>query len=176
MAAVFSGNGDGSLHLTGTVTIPGGAVPGTSALSYVAFADINSDNHLDILFQDTQTGLLFTWFGDGTGQFHGLLFQPSLAASGRWGSATIADINGDGRPDIIFADDPLIMFGVGDGTFTGAYSAGPWIGCHLADFDKDGHLDLFCTLQNYKNGENYLEIHHGSSGGRPISRLSRHNG
>ena len=57
------------------------------------------------------------------------------------------------------------MLGVGDGTFTGAYTAGPWTGCHLADFDKDGHLDLFCTLFNYKNNEAYLEIHHGNGDG-----------
>lgn len=76
MAAVFSGNGDGSLRLTGTVTIPGSLVPGTNVLSYVAFSDINSDGHLDIVFQDSGSGVLFTWFGDGTGQFQTLVSYP----------------------------------------------------------------------------------------------------
>jgi hypothetical protein len=125
MAAVFSGNGDASLSLTSTVSIPGGSLPGTNVLSLVAFADINSDGHLDIVFQDTASGTLFTWIGDGTGQFHALVPCQLPFVDESWRSATVTDINADGQPDIVFADDPLVMFGVGDGTFTGAYSAGP---------------------------------------------------
>lgn len=163
--AVFSGNGDGTLHLTNTVQIPGSVSPGTSVLLYVAFADINSDGHLDIVFQDNSAGMLYTWFGDGTGQFQRLVAYQLPFQNEAWRSATVADINGDGHPDIVFSDETLIMFGVGDGTFTGASTPGPWNSCHLADFDKDGHLDLFCTLDNYKNNENYLEIHHGNPDG-----------
>jgi FG-GAP-like repeat len=63
--------------------------------------------------------------------------------------ATVADINGDGHPDIVFIDDPMVMMGVGDGTFIEANN-NLLVGtdCHLADFDKDGHLDLFCARLN----------------------------
>jgi FG-GAP-like repeat len=164
LTAVFIGNGDGSLRPASTVQIPVFPPDQTHLLAWVGFADINSDGHLDILFEDSATGLLYTWFGDGTGQFAGLVSYPQPLPE-TLQNAMVADINGDGHPDIVFGYDPLVMFGVGDGTFTGAYTVGPWTGCHLADFDQDGHLDLFCTLENYKNNENYLEIHHGNPDG-----------
>jgi hypothetical protein len=43
----------------------------------------------------------------------------------------------------------MVMMGVGDGTFIEANN-NLLVGtdCHLADFDKDGHLDLFCARLN----------------------------
>jgi hypothetical protein len=143
-------------------------LPGPSGgFLFVAFADLNSDGHLDILLKSHYDHLLYTWFGDGTGHFPNLVSSGFALTDESWPikGVTVADINEDGHPDLVFVDDPLVMLGKGDGTFSEAYTAGPWIGCHLADFDKDGHLDLFCTLLNYKNGEAYLEIHHGNGDG-----------
>jgi len=110
------------------------------------------------------SGLFFSWFGDGTGQLSGLVsYQYGQGAN--WGSASVADINGDGHPDIVFSENGLALYGRGDGTFTENSTAGPSTQCHLAEFDKDGHLDLFCAYLNYKNGEYYLESHHGNADG-----------
>ena len=166
-ATIFIGNGDGTLRPGSTVTITVSSIPEADVLQWIAFADINSDGNLDILFQDTANENLYTWLGDGTGQFGSLASSRPPFFDESWlKGATVADTNGNGHPDIVYTDDPLVMYGVGNGTFTPASSnliIGT--GCHLADFDKDGHLDLFCTLLNYKNNENYLEIHHGNADG-----------
>jgi hypothetical protein len=161
---IFIGNGDGTLRPDSIVVVPNNLVPQGSEWVFVAFADMNSDGHLDMVFSNS-TGTLFTAFGNGSGPFENVVSFPSPGGESWLKGATVADINGDGHPDIVLIDEPLVMLGVGDGTFTGAYTAGPWTGCHLADFDKDGHLDLFCTLFNYKNNEAYLEIHHGNGDG-----------
>jgi hypothetical protein len=161
---IFIGNGDGTFRPDSTLVVPNNLIPQGSELVFIAFADMNSDGHLDIVFSNSE-GTLFTAFGNGSGQFENLVSFPAPGGESWLKGATVADINGDGHPDIVLIDEPLVMLGVGDGTFTGAYTAGPWTGCHLADFDKDGHLDLFCTLFNYKNNEAYLEIHHGNGDG-----------
>lgn len=163
-AVIFIGNGDGTLHLDSTLSTPSNLVPQGAQLVFIAFADMNSDGHLDFVFSSSE-GTLFTAFGNGSGQFENLVAFQAFGGESWLKGATVADINGDGHPDIVLIYEPLVMLGVGDGTFRGAYSAGPWTGCHLADFDKDGHLDLFCTLFNYKNNEVYLEIHHGNGDG-----------
>jgi len=164
-ASVFLGNGDGTMRQAETASIPGAGSTSQYQLSFIAFGDITSDGHLDIVFQSTgiASGTLFTWFGDGTGEFHGLV---SYEYGSGWGVPTVADINGDGHPDLIFSQNALTLYGVGDGTFTRANSdAGTSTNCHLADFDKDGHLDLFCANLNYNNGGYYLEVHHGNADG-----------
>src|ERR1700754_1931035 len=55
-AIVFLGNGDGTLHQTEAVPIPGTPGPQQHQLGFLAFGDVNSDGHLDILFEDNQTG------------------------------------------------------------------------------------------------------------------------
>jgi hypothetical protein len=69
---IFIGNGDGTLHLDSTLSIPNNLLSQGSELVFVAFADINSDGHLDIVFSSS-TGTLVTAFGNGSGQFENLV-------------------------------------------------------------------------------------------------------
>jgi hypothetical protein len=158
LALILIGNGDGTLRLDSTLSIPSSLISQGAQLVFIAFADMNSDGHLDLVFASSE-GRLFTVFGNGSGQFDNLVSFPSSWGDSWLKGATVTDINGDGHPDIVLIDEPFVMLGVGDGTFTGAYNAGPWTGCHLADFDKDGHLDLFCA------GGNGLVIQHGNPDG-----------
>ncbi len=123
--AIFMGNGDGTLRLDSTLSIPNNLVSQGSDLVFIAFADMNSDGHLDIVFTSSE-GTVFTAFGNGSGQFENLVSFQAPGGESWLKGATVADINGDGHPDIVLIDEPLVMLGVGDGTFTGAYTAGPW--------------------------------------------------
>jgi hypothetical protein len=59
----------------------------------------------------------------------------------------IADFNGDGKVDLLFADIPSLLLGNGDGTFQAPAPAGGFLnnfvgGISLTDLNHDGHLDL----------------------------------
>jgi hypothetical protein len=64
-AAIFIGNGDGTLRPDSTLSVPSNVVFPGSEFFFIAFADINSDGHVDIVFYTT--GTLFTAFGNGSG-------------------------------------------------------------------------------------------------------------
>ena len=143
--SIFIGNGDGTLRPGSTLSVPNNLIFQGAQFFFIAFADINSDGHVDIVFYSS-TGTLFTAFGNGSGQFEKVVPSRLTFADPSWiKGATVADINGDGHPDVIFRDDPMVMLGVGDGTFTEANN-NLLVGtdCHLADFEMRGHLDLFC--------------------------------
>ncbi len=167
---IFIGNGDGTLRPGGTLSVSNDVVVQGSEFFFIAFADINSDGHLDIVFYSSM-GTLLTAFGNGSGQFEKVVPSQLTFADVSWvKGATVADINGDGHPDIVFTDDPMVMLGVGDGTFIEANN-NLLVGtdCHLADFDMDGHLDLFCARLGASDpatsSGNLLEIHHGNPNG-----------
>ena len=69
---IFIGNGDGTLRPDSTLVVPNNAIPQGSEWAFIAFADMNSDGHLDIVFSSS-TGTLFTAFGNGSGQFENLV-------------------------------------------------------------------------------------------------------
>jgi len=148
---------------------------GYYALS-VAVADVNGDGKPDLLVanycgSDTEScsGTVGVLLGNGDGTF-----QPAVTyASGgvyAW-SVVVADVNGDGRPDLVVANDCDIgsscnngvvgvLLGNGDGTFQTAvtYASGG-IAAHsvaVADVNGDGKPDLlvanFCGSSNCDNG------------------------
>ena len=136
----------------------------------VAVADVNGDGKLDIIVANqcgNSSNCFYYLFGfDGTvavllGNGDGT-FQPPLAyASGGETpvSVAVADVNGDGKPDIIVANKCAsgtncnsgtgsvgILLGNGDGTFQAAatYNSGGVfaVSLALADFNGDGKTDL----------------------------------
>jgi hypothetical protein len=138
--AVLLGNGDGTFHSPTTIST---GVPGTSQM---VLADVNLDGNLDaIVTTDGEPGgLLFLGNGDGT-------FQPpsALGCGGVW--PIVADVNHDGKPDVLMAcGGAAVYLGNGDGTFqtpvfysgilgsggSGLYSMA------VADVKGDGELDV----------------------------------
>jgi hypothetical protein len=151
---VMLGNGDGTFQTAVTY----GA--GTSSPRFVAVADVNGDGKLDLVVANRciDNGCLIeavvaVLLGNGDGTFHaavtynsGGLFTSSVA---------VADINGDGKPDLIVGNDCAdsncdgsvgVLLGNGDGTFKPAvtYPSGGFEAdaVALADVNGDGKLDV----------------------------------
>ncbi|MFP2908233.1 N,N-dimethylformamidase beta subunit family domain-containing protein [Pyxidicoccus sp. 3LFB2] len=70
----------------------------------VGLGDLNRDGRPDLLFQDTRTGALAWWLLDGTRfQSNGGLHHEGDAPPGtEWRAVAFADMNGDGKPDLLF--------------------------------------------------------------------------
>ena len=126
--AVLLGNGDGTFaapiysYAAGALTLVSG--------------DFNSDGNLDLAVDVTPTAILF---GNGDGTFQPAVFPTSLSSFG--GVEFSADFNGDGKPDLLSAQQ--LALGNGDGTFNVLpVLSGFFDAVGLADFNGDGKLDL----------------------------------
>jgi hypothetical protein len=150
VVGVMLGRGDGTLqpevsYLTG----------GTFAVQ-VRVGDLNHDGKADLVVSsygggnngDGSVGVLL---GDGDGTF-----EPVVTYDPGWpypGQLAIADVNGDGSPDIVVVNqsgpgtgDIRVLLGGGDGTFQlgGTYDSGgvDLFGVALADVNTDGRPDI----------------------------------
>ncbi|MGA2355760.1 MAG: FG-GAP-like repeat-containing protein [Terriglobales bacterium] len=158
--AVLLGNGDG------TFQPPRAYASGDSLPSAVAVADLNGDGKLDVVLATAQTVSPYTTaisvlLGNGDGTFQSAV---SYGAGG-WSpvSIAVADLNGDGQPDVAVASmcfysdcTPVktggvsVLLGNGDGSFQpgvlyksggGAYAS--WVA--IGDLNGDGQPDLVVT-------------------------------
>ncbi len=122
----------------------------------VAAVDIDRDGDLDLYFSHVG------WMGrvpqdrlyknDGKGQFTDATTECLGAESGTTADARFADFDGDGDLDLVRVNlGPLeILTNDGQGRFTDVTKAalpeaisGPGLGVEIADFDRDGALDLY---------------------------------
>ena len=157
---VLLGNGDGTFHTP--VSYGSGGVDPFS----VAIADVNGDGHPDLIVaneclmpdpsgqpcQVTQPGEVTVLLGKGDGTFEAPIGY-SLDGYQAFAVA-VADVNGDGHPDLVVAYGCQIesdcggvdvLLGNGDGTFQTPVSygsGGPAFSVAIADLNGDGHPDL----------------------------------
>jgi hypothetical protein len=147
--AVILGNGDGSFAPAIDLVPPAGADFGGN---FVAAADVTGDGILDLVTMISvappSAMPVHVLAGLGAGNFAPpvtTMFDPGL------GGATLADLDGDGRADIVFSGksdgDLRVVLATGAGAFgtpvlvSAAYGAihpGPPVG----DVDGDGDLDV----------------------------------
>jgi len=158
---VLLGNGDGTFQ-------PGTAYTAGVAATSLAVADLNGDGHPDLVVADMGVwpntyGAVSVLLGNGDGTF-----QPAVTYSSGAGGAysvAVADVNGDGKPDIVVADEGGksyktgvvgVLLGKGDGTFQKAvrYSSGggtpDWYSTSsiaIGDVNGDGRPDLVVVDQ-----------------------------
>ena len=147
---ILLGNGDGTFQTPKTSSI--------SLLYVAAVGDFNGDGKLDLAgfmdsYQYVPTASIYVQLGNGDGTFQ----LPALAFpnTGLYGPLGVADVNGDGKLDLIFSAHPSlaqVLLGNGDGTF---FSANNYVltfnnpnfdsfsgGMKIADFNLDGKLDV----------------------------------
>lgn len=129
----------------------------------VAIGDLNGDakNDLALAFRSngsSETGQIFVFFNNGDGTFADFINVDVGAAFVDVVSVAIGDLNGDGKPDLIFADagsqtgDVTVLPGRGHGAFAPAVShslngATP-VAMALGDLNGDGENDVAVADQN----------------------------
>lgn len=177
---------DGDANFTDVATARGvaGDYSGSSA-SYghtigSAWGDLDNDGHLDLFvgnFSHPWPGQDPPKFYRNMGPTEGWRFQDMTANAGlawqeSYASPVLADFNNDGYLDLFYTtiypgDHSVLYYNNGDWTFTDvtAFSGVDGFESHgaaVADFDRDGWLDLYSHGRLYRNtgGTNHwLEIH-----------------
>jgi hypothetical protein len=107
--------------------------------------------------------------------------QPLVIATGNWPAGIVtADLNGDGRSDLIYTDygatptasTTHILLSNGDGTFASGQTI-PTAGASIAvaDFNHDGHPDLAWVWGVAGLGKAYLALGNGDGTFAPAQQL-----
>jgi hypothetical protein len=169
---VWLGNGDGSFKPPMTFDVGPQA---TTVSSTGAAADLDADGKIDLVIANDGAALsVLRGNGDGT-------FKPRLSYSigfGQSRSIAVADVNGDGRLDLIaLGTDSIsnnlvrVLLGNGDGTFMASTTFAPGAFPNqlaAADFNGDGRPDIAVALENSIGGLSVLLNGNGATSGQVI--------
>jgi len=119
------------------------------ALSYVAVGDLNRDGKADIVASNWATGAVEVLRGNGDGTFQS---PTSIPLPGITNGLVVADLNGDGWPDVAVAGkDPVVYVLLNDGkgslALAGTYPiSGAGYELVAADINNDGKPDLCIAM------------------------------
>lgn len=91
--------GDGTGGFVAGATFDAGQNPGA-----IAVADVNGDGHPDLTITDSSTDDLSIYDGDGSGVFGGPATY-GLGGAVKPKDVAVADLNGDGLPEVVTAND-----------------------------------------------------------------------
>jgi hypothetical protein len=169
---VLLGNGTGTFQAAATYS-----TGGNNPIS-IAVADVNGDGKLDLLTANQGSHTVGVLLGNGNGTFQPIATYDTGTNSFPY-SIAVADVNSDGKPDLLTANFILstvgVLLGNGNGSFQAAtnYSTGsnssPY-SIAVADINSDGKLDLLTA----NNGNNTAGVLVGNGNGtfQPIATYS----
>ncbi len=151
-AHVLLGHGDGTFAPAVTTALP--SLPSSSPGS-LAVGDFDGNHKLDLAIADGNR--VTTLLGNGDGSFQTPVQQAAVGAV----AVAVADLNGDGRSDLVTANNgssggsTSAMLGNGDGSFqtprTFSTSASSPTSVVVADFNSDGKPDVMTANGNSVN-------------------------
>ena len=98
------------VNMRSTVTLSQGIADPT--WSVVGVADFNGDGKLDLLWENTTSGLLAVWYLQGTTVSSAALLNPNSVPDTTWRVAGVGDFNGDGHPDLFWQNSASGAIGV----------------------------------------------------------------
>jgi len=96
----FAGRGDGSFEAP--VTLPRFQIP---LVWECAAEDLNSDGNTDLVVADTELNRLIVYLGNGLGGFAAPTALRTPAIGGGALALALGDLNSDGRPDLVTAEN-----------------------------------------------------------------------
>jgi uncharacterized protein (TIGR03437 family) len=148
LVSVYLGNGGGSFQSPVTTSFSG------SLSTVFTIADVNEDRKPDLVVVTGLPNAVLVLLGNGDGTFQ----APKTAAPAIQPTAlAVGDLNGDGKPDMVFADidnvtnlqnsfEPIVAvaLGLGDGTFSKPvqYAVGEQGRIAIGDLNGDGFPDI----------------------------------
>ena len=143
--ALFRGGGDGFLRLSRVLSWEEIAKAGAVKIQV---ADVNGDGIPDLVIS-LLDGSVFVSLGTPGGEFSSPTALIDRGGSRKWRSFVLADLDLDGKPDLLITssgDQTLaLLTGRGDGTFVsgGSIPLGNLpAACIVADFNNDGLPDI----------------------------------
>ena len=201
--AVADMDNDGNMDVIGGSNLPGtvaiwygdgrGGLPEYQFLPIkadvrsVSTSDINNDGRLDLVFSVQREALgIMVWINEaGRTWIRG--FGPDQVKE--YENIQTADINWDGFEDIIAANSTekreggiQVWLGDGKGNWpveTGPTNEGIYMDVALADFNKDGRLDIHTSLRHDRSGSNdriSIWINSGASNPRFTEQVLANSG
>jgi hypothetical protein len=171
-AIIYWGSAHGFVAMDRTL-LPG-AVSGSAAV-----ADLNGDQHLDIVIAGGPKGPTVIYWGDGTRNYSKSRSTPVPDSDGR-SNVEIADLNHDGLLDLIVTfrgEKPsYVYFGNARGEFSvdrrASFTPLETQGVTVGDLNKDGWLDVVCPCYKNKGTRVTLSrIYFGSANGLSESNI-----
>ena len=136
---------DGKGHFTDLTDQIGPGLANVGMVTAAAWVDYDHDGKLDLIVVGEWTPVRV--FHQENGRFVDRTTEAKLAGSnGWWNSVTVADVNGDGRPD-------LVLGNLGLNSYLKASSAEP-VRLYVGDFAHNG--SSIGILTAYTNGASYI--------------------